>query len=112
MILFDCGGLSTSSSKTRNKKDGGGSYVTSAQCQATHGDVTRQMAGLQTSVDQIVNTLLGEQKMGSLERTSGLVQTIQDIKTAMKSRWTSREKTTILASLITAIAAIVVAIFK
>jgi hypothetical protein len=63
-------------------------------------------------VDQIVNTLLGEQKSGSLERAPGLVQTIQDIKGNMKSRWTSREKTTILASLITAIAAIIVAVFK
>lgn len=102
-----------SSTSSKSKKNGGGkSYVTAAQCQATHRDVTNQISNLQTSVNQIVNTLLGEQKPGSLERGQGLVKDIQDIRSGMKSRWTSKERTTILASLITAIAAIIVAIFR
>jgi len=94
----------------RDKKDGG--HVTVAQCKATHANVTRQISDLQTSVDQIVTTLLGEQKPGSLERAPGLVQKIDDIKVGMKRRWTPKEQVTILASLLTAIAAIVVAVFR
>jgi len=86
--------------------------MTVARCQATHGEVSRQMFKMQTSVDEIVNTLLGEQKPGTLERGHGLVEEIHAIKAGMKSRWTSKEKATILVSLITAFAAIVVAVFK
>jgi hypothetical protein len=56
-----------------------------------------------------VTTLLGEQKPGSLERLGGLVADIRDIKT---NRWSPKEKATILASVVTAVAAIMVAIFK
>jgi hypothetical protein len=111
MILFDCGGLSTSS-KNNKKNGGGGRSVTVASCQATHKEVTHQMSNLQTSVDQIVNTLLGEQKPGSLERSQGLAQDIKDLKTNSKGRWSPKEKATILASAVTAVAAIIVAIFK
>lgn len=107
MILFDCGGLSTSSKSKKN--GGGGRSVTVASCQATHKEVTHQMSTLQMSVDQIVTTLLGEQKPGSLERLGGLVADIRDIKT---NRWSPKEKATILASVVTAVAAIMVAIFK
>ena len=86
--------------------------MTIAQCQATHGDVTRQMSNLQTSVNQIVNTLLGEQKPGTLEREQGLVKNIQDIRADMKSRWSPKDKAAIIISMVTAISAIVVAVFR
>ena len=97
---------------SKNKKNGGGSYVTVMQCQATHGDVTRQMSGLQSSVDKIVNTLLGEQKSGSLERSQGLVDDVKDIKVGMKSRWSPKDKAAIIISMITAFSAIIVAVFR
>lgn len=92
-------------------KKNGGSYVTVVQCQTTHGDVTRQMSDVQSSVDKIVNTLLGEPKRGSLERSQGLVDYVKDIKAGMKSRWSPKEKAAIIISMVTAISAIIVAVF-
>jgi len=86
--------------------------VTVAQCQKTHEDVTRQMSGLQTSVNQIVNTLLGEPNPGSLERSKGLVDYVKEIRAGMKSRWSPKDKAAIIISLVTAISAIIVAVFK
>lgn len=83
-----------------------------AECQATHEGVTRQMSDLQMSVTQIVNTLLGEPNPGSLERSKGLVDYVKEIKAGMKSRWSPKDKAAIVISLVTAISAIIVAVFK
>lgn len=77
-----------------------------------HRQVDSSFNSLNIKVDQIVNTLLGKQVEGGLERKGGLVADVKDIKNNMKSRLSGKEKATVLIAVITGVSGIIIAILK
>jgi len=88
------------------------SYVRVEDCLAQHTQVSNEVRALNVDVKKIVNTLLGEEQPGSLERKGGLVVEIRGIKEGMKSRLSGRDKAGIIGAVVMAISAIIVALLK
>ena len=93
----------------KNKRSG---YVRIEDCRTQHAQVSNEIHGLNVDVKKIVNTLLGEEQPGTLERKGGLVADIQGIREGMKSRLSARDKASIICSVVIAISAIIVALLK
>jgi len=94
----------------RKKKNPG--YVTTSECLTRHSELTKQINKIQGDMTKVINTLMGEETAGSLKRKGGLVNDIQEIKERLKSSLSGKDKATIIASAITAIAAIIIALVK
>jgi hypothetical protein len=94
------------------KKDNPSAYVRLEDCLAQHTQVSNEILVLNVNVKKIVNTLLGEEQPGSLERKGGLVVEIRGIKEGMKSRLSGRDKAGIIGAVVMAISAIIVALLK
>lgn len=87
-------------------------YVRVENCRSQHNQVSKEILALDMGVKKIVNTLLGEEEPGTLERKGGLVADIRGIREGMKSRLSGRDKASIVGSIILAISAIIVALLK
>ena len=94
------------------RKNSPSAYVRLEDCRAQHIQVSNEIHALNVDVKKIVNTLLGEEQPGSLERKGGLVVEIRGIREGMKSRLSGRDKAGIIGAVVMAISAIVVALLK
>jgi len=101
--------LPSENNPLKNKRSG---YVRIEDCRSQHTQVSKDILALNMNVKKIVNTLLGEEAPGTLERKGGLVVDIRGIREGMKSRLSGRDKASIIGSIVIAISAIIVALLK
>jgi hypothetical protein len=95
--------------KSRKKRS---VYVRVEDCRAQHTQVSKEILALNLNIKKVVNTLLGEEEPGTLDRKGGLVADIRGIKDGMKSRLSGRDKASIIGSIVIAVSAIIVALLK
>jgi hypothetical protein len=104
--------LSSENDPLKNRKNNPLGYVRIEDCRTQHTQVSKEIFALNMGVNKIVNTLLGEEEPGTLERKGGLVADIRGIRESMKSRLSGRDKASIAGSIVIAISAIIVALLK
>lgn len=102
------GGLFTSSKRKKNNPR----FVPVEYCERVHGDLNVQLSKLEGDMTKVINTLLGEQTEGTLERRGGLVDDIKHIRSKMVVRWRPKEKVAVITAFITAAAAVIIAVLK
>ena len=104
--------LPSENNPLKSRKNKRSVYVRVEDCHTQHDQVSKEILALDMNVKKVVNTLLGEEEPGTLERKGGLVADIRSIREGMKSRLSGRDKASIAGSIIIAISAIIVALLK
>ena len=104
--------LPSENNPLKSRKNKRSVYVRVEDCRTQHNQVSKEILALNLGVNKIVNTLLGEEEPGTLERKGGLVADIRSIREGMKSRLSGRDKASIIGAIVIAISAIIVALLK